>query len=45
MNHQLYLHMVEIVLFVYITGGVGKSAITNRFVMGRWIAKVCLISC
>ena len=23
-------------------GGVGKSAITNRFVIGRWVEKVCI---
>lgn len=32
--------MSSIKVIVMGVGGVGKSAITNRFVVGRWIAKV-----
>ena len=31
---------MSIKLIVMGVGGVGKSAITNRFVIGRWIEKV-----
>jgi GTPase SAR1 family protein len=32
--------MSSIKIIVMGVGGVGKSAITNRFVMGRWVEKV-----
>ncbi len=32
--------MTSLKVIVMGVGGVGKSAITNRFVMGRWIEKV-----
>jgi GTPase SAR1 family protein len=32
--------MSTIKIIVMGVGGVGKSAITNRFVIGRWIEKV-----
>ena len=37
--------MSSIKIIVMGVGGVGKSAITNRFVMSRWIAKVHLLWC
>jgi GTPase SAR1 family protein len=33
--------MSAIKIIVMGVGGVGKSAITNRFVVGRWVEKVC----
>ncbi len=35
--------MASIKIIVMGVGGVGKSAITNRFVIGRWVEKVSLI--
>ncbi len=32
--------MSSIKIIVMGVGGVGKSAITNRFVIGRWVEKV-----
>lgn len=32
--------MSSLKIIVMGVGGVGKSAITNRFVNGRWVAKV-----
>lgn len=36
--------MSSLKIIVMGVGGVGKSAITNRFVIGRWIEKVSNIS-
>jgi Ras-related protein Rap-1B len=41
-NYQLVKEM-SIKIIVMGVGGVGKSAITNRFVVGRWIEKVCAL--
>ena len=36
--------MSSLKVIVMGVGGVGKSAITNRFVMGRWIEKVTVLA-
>jgi GTPase SAR1 family protein len=37
--------MSSIKIIVMGVGGVGKSAITNRFVIGRWVEKVNTFNC
>lgn len=39
-NEPLSIKMSSIKIIVMGVGGVGKSAITNRFVIGRWVEKV-----